>query len=121
MSRDANSPQAVWQNRLQQGPIKDHYLKNPANFWWHNPTNHNSLRLTYEAYAGIRNSTKFYKFVLPNPIKPRMYVQLERVFTEPYYIQNHKTIHVMSERDSMMITLHANDLEQYLNNQTDFG
>ena len=120
--RDTTSPQAVWQEKLQQdSPIKTHYLANPANFWWHNPTNYDSLRLSRNAFLAIKNTIKFYKFTLDNPILPRMYVQLERVFTEPYFIQNHNTIHLVSDRDAMMLSLHANNLQQYLDNQTNSG
>ena len=119
MSRSADSPQAVWQEKLQQqGPIKPQYLANPANFWWHNPTNHNSLRLTSNAYLAIKNTVKFYKFQLSHDIRPKCFVQLERYFKEPYYVQNRKTIHIMSDRDAMMLSLHANNLQQYLDNQS---
>jgi hypothetical protein len=114
MSRSDSSPQTVWQETLQQGPIKDRYLKSPATFWWHNPTNHNSLRLTYEAYSAIKHSVKFYKFQLAKDLLPKTFIQLERYFKEPYYVQNRKTIHIVSERDSMMLALHANDLQKYL-------
>ena len=114
MSNRAGSLQAEWQETLQQGPIKDRYLKSPATFWWYNPTNHNSLRLTYEAYSAIKHSVKFYKFQLVQDILPKTFVQLERWFKEPYYVQNRKTIHIVSERDAMMLALHANNLQQYL-------
>lgn len=118
MVRSADSPQAIWQTKLQElGPIKPHYLVNPANFWWHNPTNHSSLRLAKDAYLAIKASVKFYKFQVIHEIRPRTFLQLERWFKEPYYVQNRNTIHILSERDAMMLTLHANNLQQYLDNQ----
>ena len=86
--------------------------------WWHNPTNHNSLRMTQKAYLTIRCRVKFHKFELSHDIRPKCFVQLERWFKEPYYVQNRKTIHIVSERDAMMLALHANNLQQYLDNQS---
>lgn len=117
MARSPDSPQAIWQEKLQAlGPVKERYLANPANFWWHNPTNHNSLRLTSVGYLAVKNTVKFYKFQLLHDIRPKAFVQLERYFKEPYFVQNRKTIHIMSERDAMMLSLHANNLQQYLDN-----
>lgn len=113
MARSPDSPQSVWQ---QQYYLLAPYSQSPSS-WWYNPTNHASLRLTHKAYLTIRKHIKFYKFELPDAIKPRAFLQLERYFAEPYYVQNHKTIHITSERDSIMLSLHANNLQQYLDNQ----
>ena len=43
-------------------------------------------------------------------------LQLERLFTYPYYIRNLKTIYLFSEQDYIMVTLHGGDLATYLNN-----
>jgi hypothetical protein len=113
MSR-AESPQSIWQDKFYQ---LTPYAVNPS-MWWYNPTNHNSLRLTQNAYLEIRDHVKFYKFKLLHEIRPKTFVQLERHFAEPYYVQNHKTLHIVSDRDAMMIGLHANNLQQYLDNQS---
>lgn len=114
MSRTADSPQSVWQQEFQK-----YNPRTAPSWWWYNPTNHQSLRLTQPAYLSIKQFAKFYKFQLPQEILPKTFVQLERYFSEPYYIQNRKTIHLHSERDSMMLALHANNLQQYLDNQQD--
>lgn len=113
MARPSDSPQAVWQQEFQKyNPITT------SGWWWYNPTNYSSLRLTQPAYVTVKDHVKFYKFVLPQELLPRTLLQLERCFQEPYYLQNRKTIHLHSERDSMMLALHANNLQQYLDNQT---
>ena len=114
MLNRAGTLQAEWQAKFYEiSP----YSVSPSS-WWYNPTNYNSLRLTQKAYLNVRKHTKFYKFELPQSIKPKTFLQLERWFKEPYYVQNHKTIHIVSDRDAMMLSLHANNLQQYLDNQS---
>jgi hypothetical protein len=114
MIRNDNSLQGVWQDKF--------YALTPYSVslssWWYNPTNHNSLRLTQKAYLEVRKHVKFYKFELMHDIRPKTFLQLERWFKEPYYVQNLKTIHIVSERDAMMLALHANNLQKYLDNQS---
>lgn len=113
MSSRDGTPQSIWQSKLHE---ISSFSISPSS-WWYNPTNHNSLRLTQKAYLEVRKQIKFYKFELVNDIKPKTFIQLERWFKEPYYVQNRKTIHIVSERDAMMLGLHANNLQQYLDNQ----
>jgi len=107
------TPQGQWQAKYSELVPT---TSSPSG-WWYNPTNHNSLRLTKKVYLAIRMHVKFYKFELNREIKPKTFVQLERCFKEPYYVQNSKTIHIVSERDAMMLALHANNLQDYLDNQ----
>jgi hypothetical protein len=106
--------QAEWQTKFY---ALTPYSISPSS-WWYNPTNHSSLRLTQKAYLEVRKQVKFYKFELIHDIKPKTFVQLERWFKEPYYVQNRKTIHIVSERDAMMLALHSNNLQHYLDNQS---
>jgi len=114
MSNREGTLQAEWQTKFY---ALIPYSISPSS-WWYNPTNHSSLRLTQKAYLEVRKQVKFYKFELIHDIKPKTFVQLERWFKEPYYVQNRKTIHIVSERDAMMLSLHANNLQQYLDNQS---
>ena len=114
MSNRAGSLQAEWQTKLHE---TSPFSISPSS-WWYNPTNHSSLRLTQNAYMQVRKQIKFHKFELSHDIRPKCLVQLERWFKEPYYVQNRKTIHIVSERDAMMLALHANNLQQYLDNQS---
>lgn len=128
MSSTAGSPQAVWQKKFQEENSLNPFtssqeglsytrLDNPST-WWHNPLNKNSLRLTKNAYYMLdKAKVKTYKFQLPEKIKPKTFVQLERYFTSPYYILNASKIVVFGEVESMMLALHGSDLQQYLDNQ----
>lgn len=128
--RDTNSPQAVWQARFQDYPLtpftstdklaralRYHDLTS-TKFWWHNPLNPNSLRLTAGAWTILKSCKEVprWKFDLTQGLLPKSYLQLERHFASPYFIPNVKTIVVFDERDSMMLALHGNNLQQYLNN-----
>lgn len=121
MSSDAPDLQMFWQEKFCASEwLAKYTISNLRSSWWHNPTNSKSLRLTKLAFNSIAksNQIKFYKFELPDQILPKTLVQLERVFVEPYYIFNIKTIYVHSESDAMMLTLHANNLQQYLDNNS---
>jgi len=134
MTHTANSQQTVWQNEFQKYPLtpfntdkfkralRYHDLTS-TKFWWHNPLNPNSLRLTSGAWSVLKacKEVQHWPFKLPKNLLPRTYLQLERHFTSPYYIQNVNTIIVFSDRDSMMLALHGNDLQQYLDNHDNFG
>lgn len=113
MPNTVETLQNTWQQKLHE---LNPFSISPSS-WWYNPTNHNSLRLTQNAYLKVKQHIKFYKFELVNDIRPKTFIQLERWFHEPYYVQNRKTIHIVSERDAMMLSLHANNLQQYLDNQ----
>ena len=86
--------------------------------FWFNPINQNSMRLNKPAFTEISKYIKFYKFILPEGVEilPKTLLQLERKFTEPYFVANYKTIHVISEQNAIMIALYANNFQQYLNN-----
>jgi len=114
MARDADSKQSIHrQHFITKYSDLSPY---PIRWWWHNPSNADSLRLHNLSYDVLAHNKqqKFYKFKLTHDILPKTLVQLERYFNEPYYIQNYKTIYIMGEREAMMLTLHANNLQQYL-------
>lgn len=125
MARTAESLQSIWQARFQQlnpppftarnTAIVYHDLTHPAT-WWHNPVNADSLRLTRYGFdaVGKMDGYKFHKFQIEYDIRPKAFVQLERHFKEPYYVQNRRTIHILNERDALMLMLNANNLHKYL-------
>jgi len=88
--------------------------------WWYNPINHNSLRLTHVGFKWFtqHGKLKSYEIKLPEDQKilPKHYLQLEKLFEEPYYIKSRASIVVFGERDAVMLQLHAGDLTSYLNN-----
>jgi len=127
MPRRSDSAQTVWHKKFLGlvRPTSEHthaipydQWDNPAT-WWHNPINHNSLRLTQIGYKTLYDTElPSFKFKLTAKVMPKTFVQLERYFTSPYYILNAKTIVVYGETEAMMIALHANNLQQYLDNQS---
>lgn len=134
MSQDADSRQYFWQHEFQKYSLTpfsaDKFARairyhdfTSAKFWWHNPINPNSLRLTAGAWNILKQSKDLpnWTFKLPQGLLPRTYLQLERHFTSPYYIKSVDQIVVFSDRDSMMLALHGNNLQQYLDNHDDFG
>ena len=127
MKRTAECPQVVWQKRFQEHQLNPftsdtvglryQRIDNPA-FWWHNPLNFSSLRLTKPAFHTLEKAkVANYRFKLPAPILSKTYVQLEKFFTAPYFIVGHQTIYVYGETEMMMLALHGNNLQQYLDNQ----
>lgn len=56
---------------------------------------------------------EFYKFDIP-PLTNKNLLQLDQQFSSPYYIRSRKMIYLFGETDSIMLTLHANNLSAYL-------
>jgi hypothetical protein len=85
--------------------------------WWRNPTNHNSFRLTQFGLKFFESTLKLtcYKVSLSEPFKSKHLLQLERLFTTPYFVRNGALI-LFSEQDTIMLQLHAGNLSQYLDN-----
>ena len=90
----------------------------PRNTWWRNPINRQSLRLTYPGLQWIEKNSSIpsYTIVLQDDITGRQLIQLERMFSSPYYLKP-SSIVVFGEQDAVMLQLHAGDLKSYLNNQ----
>jgi hypothetical protein len=130
MPRTADSLQNIWQKRFRdyqlaypftadpRAGLRYQKLDTPAS-WWHNPINPNSLRLTKSAFVILEKQSNIpkWKCELTHTILPKTMIQLEKHFTNPYYIYNMKTLYVFDERDFFILTLHANNLQQYLDNQ----
>lgn len=123
----AETPQGHWQKTILDSLLQDALLggkdaepyQKPST-WWYNPTNSASLRLSSFAWNVVRSQSSliFKRFVLEKELLPKTFVQLERHFTAPYYIQNHKTIHLLGETEIVMLSLHGNNLQQYLDNHS---
>ena len=86
--------------------------------WWRNPMNPNSLRLTNYGLkfftTNLRQPTYSIKLDA-NSVRSKHLLQLERLFTAPYFIKNTALV-VFSEQDAIMLQLHAGDLSTYLDN-----
>ena len=117
MTKSTHDPQTIWTQRaLDQSEGAERLGPDIRFIWWRNPTNHNSLRLSSPGYNWFvkRCNFKFFKIELDPVITSRQLIQLERLFTEPYFIKSLKVIYVMSEQDTVMLQLHAGNLGRYL-------
>lgn len=87
--------------------------------WWQNPINPISLRLTRVGFKFFSSKARFHfhEIQLHNnqTVTPKIMLQLERLFDEPYYLLN-RYIYVLGEKDAIMLNLHAGDLASYLDN-----
>lgn len=123
----SESPQLFWQNQFQaynltpflnDGSGLQYHRLDLASTWWHNPVNPKSLRLTKEAYHILTKSgIKTYKFTLTHNLLPKTFLQLEKHFESPYFILGNSKIVLFGEKEAVMLSLHLNDLQQYLDNQ----
>lgn len=87
--------------------------------WWWNPTNTANLRLTKPGIQYIKKFTRIpvYTIELSSPLLSKHLVILSRVCFCPYYIPpNSKIIELLGQEEATMLTLHAGDLGQYLDN-----
>lgn len=76
------------------------------------------MRLTRAGFKYLKQRLGVidYSFELPEKITPKVLLQLERYIHYPYFILNLKKIMVFDERTAIMLQLHNNDLETYLDN-----
>lgn len=86
--------------------------------WWWNHTDSNSLRLSKSGLQFIKKSTRIptYECSLSEPLRNRAYIQLSRLFTCPYYIMGKDKIVLLGEQETVMLKMHADNLQQYLDN-----
>lgn len=126
MLRTAESPQSIWQQQFltcstdERTSKQRQGLDHPAN-WWYNPTNPQSLRLSLQGFNLVRRfDLPNWQFKLESNVLAKTYLQMERHFASPYYITN-RTVTVWGERESIMLALHGNNLQQYLDNLSENG
>ena len=103
---------------IEAAGIEMIYFKYYCKDWWWNHTNPNQLRLSKIGIAFIKKNTKIpvYECTLPEPLRNRTLIQLSRLMTCPYYIHKIDQISVLGEEEYVMLKLHADNLQQYLNN-----
>jgi hypothetical protein len=112
--------QLEYQQRILTSLELDPDTLNGAQYtWWYNPTNRYSLRLTklgHKWFSGVAKISTYHVGLGDQMIYPKQLLQLERLFTAPYYIQTLKKLWVYSETDYIMLQLHGSDLKAYLDN-----
>lgn len=86
--------------------------------WWWNHTDSNNLRLSKIGFQFIQKFTQIpvYECLLPEPLRNRTLIQLSRLMTCPYYIQKLDRIILLGEEETVLLKLHADNLQQYLDN-----
>ena len=86
--------------------------------WWWNHTDPANLRLSKSGIQFIKKSTKIsvYECRLPEVLKNRTLIQMSRLLTCPYYIQKLDEIVLLGEEETVLLKLHADNLQQYLDN-----
>lgn len=103
----------------RQKEWEDHFIglakQLPKEKIWHNPITQHSLRLTNHGKNFVNRDCKldFYKFDIPELTNKNL-LQLDHQFSSPYYIRSRKMIYLFGEQDSIMLSLHANNLSAYL-------
>ena len=92
----------------------DYYCKD----WWWNYTDPTNLRLSKSGIQFIKKSTKIpvYTCLLPEILKNRTLIQMSRLLTCPYFIQKIDEILLLGEEETVLLKLHADNLQQYLDN-----
>jgi hypothetical protein len=75
------------------------------------------LRLSKNGFRYVRD-IKFtlFKVKLPEKLKNRTLIQMSRLLKCCYYIENLQTVWLTGEEETVMLRLHADNLQQYLDN-----
>jgi|TARA_R110000796_G_scaffold245853_2_gene370317 hypothetical protein len=86
--------------------------------WFWNHTDKDRLRLSKNGFRYVRD-IKFtlFKVKLPEKLKNRTLIQMSRLLKCCYYIENLQTVWLTGEEETVMLRLHADNLQQYLDNQ----
>jgi len=85
--------------------------------WWWNHTDPRNLRLSSYGFKFVhQKAIPKYEIKLPEPLKNRTLIQMSRLLTCPYYIKQLDLIYLLGEEESVLLALHADNLQQYLDN-----
>ena len=103
---------------LETAGIEMIYFEYYCKDWWWNHTDPTNLRLSKSGIQFIKKSTKIpvYKCFLPEVLKNRTLIQMSRLLTCPYYIQKLDEVALLGEEETVLLKLHADNLQQYLDN-----
>lgn len=91
----------------------DHWLRK----WFWNHTDQNKLRLSKDGFKYLRGvEFPVYQVKLPEKLKNRTLIQMSRLLSCCYYIENLSSVWLTGEDETVMLKLHADNLQQYLDN-----
>lgn len=118
MTKSTRNQISYTESILQAGghDASEHHLY--LKVWWWNHTDTASLRLSKSGITYIKKYTKIpvYECLLPEPLRNRTLIQLSRLMTCPYYIHKADHILLLGDQEAMLLKLHADNLQQYLDN-----
>ena len=99
-----------------QAGLTDGETKRMQQIWWVNPTDPDSLRLSFHGLKLVKSVLKMesFEFDLPENVTNHSLLQLERVFGGMYFLLKRQKLIVFEEQEAMMLTLHGNDIKNYL-------
>ncbi len=116
MTKSTHNQEYYTKSILQAAEQDPSIYPSVRKLWWWNHTNPSVLRLSKVGIAFIKKFTKIpvYECLLPEPLKSRTLIQLGRLMTCPYYIQKMDYLLLLGEEETVMLKLHADNLQQYL-------
>ena len=85
--------------------------------WWWNHTDPRNLRLSTAGWKFVQQyKIPRYEIELSEPLRNRTLIQMSRLLACPYYIKKLDVIYLLGEEESVLLALHASNLQQYLDN-----
>ena len=118
MIKSTRNQQSYTEGILQAAGIDASEYSQYTKVWWWNHTDPYNLRLSKSGWQFIKKSTKIpvYECSLSEPLRNRTLIQLSRLFTCPYYIEKPDKLILLGEQETVLLKLHADNLQQYLDN-----
>lgn len=118
MTKSTRSQQSYTEGILAAAGISSLAYPQYTKVWWWNHTDSTSLRLTKSGIQFIKKFTQIpvYECTLSEPVRNRTLIQLSRLFTCPYYIPKLDTIILLGDEETVLLKLHADNLQKYLDN-----
>lgn len=97
-------------------------VKSFLTLWWFTPYSQIGLRLTLEGHRFLSDQLKLTKYtfkIKEDTTKTlKMFLQMNKYLSSPYYLQGQNTIIIYGEQDAVMLGIMNGDLQQYLENFT---
>ena len=118
MTKSTRNQQSYTEGILAAAGRNSSEYLNFVSVWWWNHTDPKNLRLSKSGLQFIKKFTKIpvYECSLSEPLRNRTLLQLSRLFTCPYYIEKPDRIILLGEQETVLLKLHADNLQQYLDN-----
>ena len=111
---------SLYANSPFYGSVKDsidHFRK----VWFFNPLNAASMRLTKTGFQFCTKNAEIqhYRHAIDMVLLPKTLLQMEKYFPAPYYISYHNELRIFDQATSVTLSLYGNDLQKYLDNNTE--